>query len=265
MTVSYAEAGLRLGVDGLIATITLTRPESRNAQSPRMWEALADIGTTLAADIRVAVIRAEGESFSAGLDTRMFTPGGVPGDTSFAELLQLDDLALAEQISTYQDAFSIWRRRDLISVAAVAGHAVGAGFQLALACDLRVCAADATFCMRETSLGLVPDLGGTKLLVEAVGYARALEICVTGRWVEADEAAAIGLATIVVPRDQLDSTVDDLAAALTAPPAGAVRATKTLLSTAAGHSQYDQLRAERTAQVGRLRALEDVVTGNNPG
>ena len=77
---------------------------------------------------------------------------------------------------------------------------MGAGFQLALACDLRVAADDARFCMREPALGLVPDLAGTKPLVELVGYARALEMCATARWVAAAEAARIGLVDAVVPR-----------------------------------------------------------------
>ena len=259
------EAGLRLEEHGPVATITLCRPESRNAQSPRMWEVLAEIAETLDRDVRVAVIRAEGKSFSAGLDTRMFTPEGIPGDTSFAELVELDDLAMAEQISTFQEAFSAWRRPDLISIAAVQGHAVGAGFQLALACDLRVCAADAMFSMRETSLGLVPDLGGTQPLVEAVGYSRALEICVTGRWVDAQEAREIGLATIVVPPDDLEAATSDLAEALTAPPREAVTATKALLRTATGRSYTDQLAAERMSQVRRLRALVDALAAGVAG
>ena len=80
------------------------------------------------------------------------------------------------------------------------GHAIGAGFQLALACDLRVLADDAQLAMAEVTLGLVPDLGGTKRLVELVGYSRALEICVTGRRMGAAEADRLGLATVVVPR-----------------------------------------------------------------
>ena len=263
MTDDHDGAGLRLGLDGPVATVTLCRPETRNAQSPRMWEVLAEMGKTLGPDVRVAVIRAEGPSFSAGLDTRMLTPEGIPGDTSFAELTKLDDLALAEQISAFQEAFSVWRRPELLSIAAVQGHAVGAGFQLALACDLRVCASDVRFSMRETSLGLVPDLGGTQPLVETVGYARALEICVTGRWVEAAEAGELGLATIVVPPEELDATVADLVEAVTAAPHGAVTATKALLRTAAGRGYHDQLAAERASQVRRLRALA-TAAGNKP-
>ena len=103
-------------------------------------------------------------------------------------------LALDAAIAGFQEAFTWWRRPDLVSVAAVQGHAVGAGFQLALACDVRVVADDVQLAMREPSLGLVPDLVGTWPLVQAVGYSRALEICLSGRWVGADEAVAIGIA-----------------------------------------------------------------------
>lgn len=250
------EAGLRLTVAGPVATITLSRPEVRNAQTPRVWAALARIGQTLPESVRVVVVRAEGPSFSAGLDLAMFTDDGIPGDTSFADLVELDDLALEATIATYQEAFSWLRRPTLVTVAAVQGHAVGAGFQLALACDLRVLADDARLAMRETSLGLVPDLGGTQPLVQLVGYARALEICLTGREVTAPEAVDVGLATVAVPRAELDATVDDLVSALLAAPAGAVTATKALLLGAGRREYDDQLAAERAAQVRRLRDLQ---------
>lgn len=265
MTVSLRETGLRYDVDGAVATVTLCRPETRNAQSPRMWAGLAEIGRTLPESVRVVLLEAEGVSFSAGLDRRMFTVEGIPGETSLAELTTLDEAALAEAIATFQEAFSWWRRPDLVTIAVVQGHAVGAGFQLALACDLRVVADDAKFAMREPSLGLVPDLGGTRPLVEIMGFSRALEICVSGRWVEAAEAADLGLATIVVPREELEATATDLAAAMATPPPGAVAATKALLQGAGTTSYEDQLRAEREAQVGRLRALAAALAGNNPG
>lgn len=265
MSDGYEEFGVRLQVTGPLATVTLCRPEVRNAQTPKMWAALAEIGKELPADVRVAVLRGEGASFSAGLDLAMFDPANHPGGVSFAMLARLADLELDETIACFQEAFSWWRRPSLVSIAAVQGHAVGAGFQLALACDLRVLTDDARLCMRETTLGLVPDLGGTQPLVEQVGYARALEICVTGRWVEATEAQELGLATIVVPRGDLDSTVSDLVAALTAAPAGAVSATKALLRTATHRGYDDQLAAERAAQVRRIRALaRDTATGAAP-
>jgi enoyl-CoA hydratase/carnithine racemase len=203
---------------------------------------------------RVVVLRAEGASFSAGLDRAMFTTG-IDGEPGLVGLAALDDVALDAVIDGFQQAFAWWRDDRVVSVAAVQGHAVGAGFQLALACDLRVLAEDAQLSMKEPSLGLVPDLGGTKPLVDLVGYPRALEICATGRWVGAAEAAATGLATLVVPTEQLEAATRDLAAALLAAPAGAVRATKGLLCGAGARSYDEQRAAERAAQRGRLRDL----------
>jgi enoyl-CoA hydratase/carnithine racemase len=140
-------------------------------------------------------------------------------------------------------------------VAAVQGHAIGAGAQLALACDLRVFTDDAQLRLPEATLGLVPDLTGTSNLVELVGYSRALEICLTGRAVGAAEAHAIGLANLVVPAADLDATVADLAAALTAPQAGASRATAALVRSAVRNDPQTQDAAERAAQVLRLQAL----------
>ena len=251
----YEEYGVRVELAEQVATITLCRPEVRNAQTPKMWAAIAEIGASLGPDVRVAVLRGDGESFSAGLDLAMFGADGIEGDLSFGQLLRLDDAELDETIAVFQEAFTWWRRPSLITIAAVQGHAIGAGFQLALACDLRVLADDARLSMRETTLGLVPDLGGTQPLVEQIGYSRALEICVTGRWIDAAEARDLGLATIVVPRADLYGAVGDLVAAVSAAPADAVAATKALLRTATLRGYDDQLAAERAAQIKRLHAL----------
>jgi enoyl-CoA hydratase/carnithine racemase len=257
--------GVRVDVDGPLATVTLSRPEVSNAQTPRMWAELSAFGSAIPDTVRAVIVRAEGKTFSAGLDRAMFGPEGVDGQMSLHELARLDDEALAERLATFQSAFTWQRRADLISVAAVQGHAVGAGLQLALACDLRVVADDARFSMRETSLGLVPDLGGTARLVEAVGYSRALELCVTGRTVDAREAYRWGLATLVVPRADLDDATHDLIAAVTAAPYAAVTETKALLVNAARRGHEEQLAAERSAQVRRLRDLTRVAGGNPLG
>lgn len=248
--------GVRLTVeDSGIATVTLCEPAKRNAQSPAMWRALSEAGRLLPGSVRVVVLRAEGVSFSAGLDRAAFTPEGFEGEPSFTDLARGPEAELDRTISSYQEAFTWWRRNDVVTIAAVQGHAIGAGFQLALACDLRVCAEDAQFAMRETSLGLVPDLTGTKPLVDLVGYARALEICLTGRFVRAEEAAATGLANLVVPAGELDPAVHDLAAALLAAPRDAVIETKALLRGAGSRTLDEQLAAERAAQGRRLRDL----------
>ncbi|MFJ2817618.1 MULTISPECIES: enoyl-CoA hydratase/isomerase family protein [unclassified Streptomyces] len=247
--------GVRLTVDDAIATVTLAVPAKRNAQSPAMWRALAEAGRLLPGSVRVVVLRGEGRSFSAGLDRQMFAPEGIEGEPSLLDLANSSDPELDASIAAFQEGFTWWRRSDLVSIAAVHGHAVGAGFQLALACDLRVVADDVQFAMRETSLGLVPDLTGTYPLVNLVGYARALEICATGRFVLAEEAVSTGLANLAVPADQLDAAVQDLAAALLAAPRDALIETKALLQGAAGRTYDAQRAAERAAQARRLRDL----------
>lgn len=251
---TFTEVGVNLTVEGPVATIVLDRPDQLNAQTPAMWEALRGIGTALASTVRIVVVRAEGRAFSAGLDRALFRPDGI------GALASSTDEQADARISGYQAGFSWLRRPDIVSVAAVQGHAIGAGFQLALACDLRVLAADAQLCMAETSLGIVPDLAGSKPLVDAVGYSRALEICLTGRRVGAEEAARLGLSTLVVPVAELESATADLVAAVLAAPVGSVRETKALLAGAAGRDHAEQERLERSAQIRCLRALFPVLS-----
>ena len=246
---------LRVERSGPVVTITLDRPERRNSQVPSLWSALAEVGAGLGPSTRVVVIRAEGPSFSAGLDRAMLTPQGAPGEPSLLTLAAGAGAGLEEAIAQFQRGFAIWAEVPAITIAAVQGHAIGAGFQLALACDLRVVADDVAFAMRETSLGLVPDLAGTSPLVRSVGYARALEICATGRFVGAQEAVAIGLASVAVPREDLDVTARDLADAILQAPHQALRELKPLLRNAIDTSPADQLKAERVAQARLLTAM----------
>src|SRR6188472_2702362 len=199
-------AGLTLALEGAVATITLDRPERRNPMTPTTWRTLAGIGAGVPDHVQVVVVKGAGEAFSAGLDRSMLSPDGPPGEKGFLELLELTDDELVDEIAAYQEGFVWLARPDLVTIAQVHGYAIGAAFQLALACDLRVVADDVQFCMKEPALGLVPDLAGTKPLVESVGYARALEICATARMVGADEAVDIGLALAAVPGAELDAT-----------------------------------------------------------
>jgi enoyl-CoA hydratase/carnithine racemase len=248
-----ADAGPTTGPT--VATVTIDRPDRHNAQTPHMWWALADVRRSLPGSVRVVVVRAEGRWFSPGLDLAAFGPEGIPGTASFAAMAGMDDDELDALIAGYQVAFDWSHDPSYVSVAAVQGHAVGAGFQLALGCDLRVLADDAQLTMAEPGHGIVPDLGGTKPLVDLVGYARALEICATGRRVSAAEALELGIATVVVPRAELDAAVADLVGALLAAPRDAVRETKALLLGVAGRTYRQQRAAEREAQARRLRDL----------
>jgi enoyl-CoA hydratase/carnithine racemase len=251
-----AEAGLRYDVSGAVATVTLSRPDVRNAQTPRMWRALAALGAEIPDDVRVVVLRGEGQSFSAGLDRAMLDPARAAGDPdSVLGLLTRSDDEISATIDEFQQGFTWLRDPRFVSIAVVQGHAVGAGFQLALSCDLRVLGDDAQLCMKEPALWLVPDLTGTQPLVAGVGYARALEICATARVVGAAEALEIGLATVVCPVAELDAVLADLVAAVTEPMAGAVRETKALLLAATERTLDEQRRFEREAQIRRFREL----------
>ncbi|MGZ5367929.1 MAG: enoyl-CoA hydratase/isomerase family protein [Aeromicrobium sp.] len=259
----HEAAGILVEQDDAVLTITLNRPEARNAQTPAMWRALAAVGAGIDPAIRVVVLKGAGESFSAGLDRRMLSPEGIEGEPTFLTTAQLDDAGFDAQIAEYQEGFTWWRNPQFVSIAAVQGHAIGAGFQLALACDIRIVADDVRLNMKETALGLVPDLGGTKPLVEAVGYQRALELCATSRIVGGPEAQAIGIALASVPREELDATVADLTAALIVPQHGAVTALKELFTGASDRSYDEQRGRERSYQRGRFSAMLNQLGGNS--
>jgi enoyl-CoA hydratase/carnithine racemase len=251
------DAGVSVAIEDTLATVTLDRPDRLNAQTPLTWAALREIGSALPGTVRVVVVRGNGRAFSAGLDRRMFTdpPAGSPG---LRDLAGLDADGASAVIAGYQDAFGWLAGTDIVSIAAIQGHAVGAGFQLALACDLRVVADDAIFTMAEVGLGLVPDLGGTRRLVELVGYSRAMDLCITARPLAADEAMAMGLVNRLVPRVELETATFELAQSILARPRDAVIEAKALLSRASSTSTKDQEAAERAAQYRLLRALAEL-------
>lgn len=256
---------VRAEVSGPVLTVTLDHPERRNAQTPATWGALAAIGRALPPQVRVVVLRGAGPAFSAGLDRALLTPDGRPDQPSLLALARLEPVEIDAAIAAYQTAFTWWSTAPVVTIAAVQGHAVGAGFQLALACDLRVLAEDAQLAMREPALGLVPDLAGTWPLVAAVGSARALEICATGRFVGAREAAQLGLATAVVPTAELDAAVRDLVEAILATPEDALRETLLLLRGAENRTPSQQQAAERAAQSRLLRAMGGRADGRIDG
>lgn len=239
--------------------VTLCNPEARNAQTPATWRRLASVPELLTPDVRAVVLRGEGVSFSAGLDRRMLTPEGVPGEESLLTLATYDNDQIDGFIRRAQAAFAWWHEVPQVTIALVQGHAIGAGFQLALACDVMIVADDVKLAMRETSLGLVPDLAGTAPLVSRVGYSRAFEICARGRFVEADEAVRIGLAVAAVPMADWDAYLADFMAPVLAALPGAVSELKHLLAGA--DTAPDQLARERAAQMRRLSELRALLGG----
>ncbi|MEO7260623.1 MAG: enoyl-CoA hydratase/isomerase family protein [Jatrophihabitantaceae bacterium] len=238
-----------------VATFTLNRPAKRNVQNPLTWAWLSRTVNALPGTVRMLVVRGEGSSFSAGLDRAMFTPEGIEGIPSVLDLARADHDEASAEIAGYQHGLAVFARPGLVSLALVQGHAVGAGFQLSLACDVRIAAEDAQFSMAEVSIGLVPDLGGTKRLLELVGYSRAAEICLTGRRVDAAEALRIGLVSSVVNAAELAAAGERFTSRILDQPVAAVTEIKALLLAASGRSQAEQERAEREAQHRQLRAL----------
>lgn len=183
---------------------------------------LARLGRGLPGSVRVLVLHAPGSALAG--------PQPEEGDPR-----------------SWQQAVGWLCRPDLVSILALGGAASGAGCQLALACDLRIAATDASLCLPEASLGEVPALGVTGRLVAQVGLAVALELCLTGRQLSAAEAGRLGLVTAVVPPGDLASAAADLAAAVLAAPRHAVAEVKALLGGAARRSEAEQCEAERDA------------------
>lgn len=144
--------------DGHIVEVRLQRPDKLNAQTHEMWFELRQVGSELGQDasIRALVVSGEGRSFSAGLDTAVLS-----GLSRSAAAPDLEGLSGPAWIRRIQESFTWLTDTPYPTVAAVQGHALGAGFQPALACDLRVAGDDARFGLLETNWGLMPDLGGT--------------------------------------------------------------------------------------------------------
>lgn len=230
---------VRYAVQGGLATITLARPAKRNALDAAMFRRLGDLAESAASDpaVRAVLLDAEGVAFCAGLDL-----------SAVGELAGLSGEALRSFIRTVQRPFLLLARMPKPTVAAVQGHALGAGFQLALACDLRVVAEDVSFAMLEARYGLVPDLGGPHHLARLVGPARAKELVWTTRAVGAEEALRTGLANRVAPAAGLAGAADALAREVMAWSPTAAALAKSLLSGATETGLEAELEREADAQ-----------------
>ncbi|MCK6481318.1 MAG: enoyl-CoA hydratase/isomerase family protein [Planctomycetes bacterium] len=186
------------GADG-VAVLTLARPEKRNAIGLRMVEEMHAALALLERD------PAAGALVLAGEGGKVFAGG--------ADIAELRDRTPADaERAINQALFTRIENLPLVTVAAVAGWALGGGCELALACDLRVAGASARFGQPETGLGILPGAGGTQRLPRIVGLGRAKELILTGRIVDAAEAERIGLANRVVPDDAVLSAARELAA-----------------------------------------------------
>lgn len=218
------------------ADIRLQRPDVLNAMDHEVFDSLAAAADEVrerADDLGVVVVSGEGRAFSAGIDVSAL--GGIAGDP-------------APAIRRVQDGFRKIAALPLPTIASVHGYAFGAGLQLALACDLRVMAADAEVGLLEARFGLVPDLIGSTRLPHLIGPARAKKMIWLAERITGTEAGAIGLAEIVVPAADLETTVDDLAERLEAAPRTVVTQAKQLID-AGFPAVSDGMDAEIQAQI----------------
>src|SRR5918999_6423168 len=230
---------LRYGVHDGVATIELARPDKRNALNALAFNELAESADRAAADpgIRVVLVKGQGPSFCAGIDIALL-----------GQLAGTRGARFRSYVRSVQRPFLTMAQMDKPTVAAVQGHALGAGFQLALACDLRIVADDATFGMLEIRFGLLPDLGGHGRLAALAGPAATKELLWTGRRIDAIEAERLRVANRVVPRDTLEKEAIELAEALAAAPPLPVRATKAIVDRAAAASLPELMDLEAEAQ-----------------
>ena len=238
-------------VDG-VADVRLNRPEKLNALDAGMFAALVEVGESLKADpaVRAVVLSGEGRAFCAGLDFGSFQ--AMAGQAQQGEERKAEgrgdravsDLTRREGRITNrgQQAVYVWTEMPAPVIAAVHGHALGGGIQLALGADIRIVAPDARLSVLEIRWGLVPDMTGTQMLPRLVGLDVAKELTLTGRMVTGTEAVEIGLATRLSnePRDDAFA----LAAEIAGKSPDAVKGAKALLDLAGLVSLEEGFKAE---------------------
>jgi enoyl-CoA hydratase/3-hydroxyacyl-CoA dehydrogenase len=205
---------VRVGWEGAVATVTLSRPERRNSLSDAMLAGLAAAFTELRDDrtTRVVVVTGAPPVFSAGADAPFKA-------TMTAEERRRAFLGRKSQFRRlFERATGLLEGLEQVTIAMINGHAVGGGFGLALACDFRWAAAEAELWIPEVDLGVPLGVGSTARFVRLVGPARAKEIILEGRRYAAPEAQALGLVHRVVPGAELEAAVRAYAARLGAKP-----------------------------------------------
>lgn len=198
-----------IAIDETVATVTLNRPEALNAFNHDSYRGLITAAQKIkeTPDVRVVILTGAGErAFSAGMDLKMIAGGGSGSSMMDKYRMGFDRLYGLKSIFTQYEEMAV------PVIAAINGHCLGAGFELSLCCDIRLCADHATFALPEMALGVIPDLGSTQRLPRMVGPGYAKELIITGRRIDAQEALRIHLVNHVYPRDQLMAEAKKLAA-----------------------------------------------------
>jgi len=235
-------------VEDRVGWITLDRPPA-NSYDPAFLEELdAAIGEVADIGVAVAVVRsASPKFFSAGADVKGFLGRSAT-----------DNLAMVRRAHQVLDRFAA---EAPVFIAAIGGHALGGGYEIALACDLRVAAEGGyRIGLPEVTLGLLPGTGGTQRLPRLIGRGRALELMTTGRTVTADEAHRLGMVDRLVPAGDLERTVAELAASLAVGAPLAIAAVKRAVHDGLDRPLADGLQAE-LEQLAPLFASEDAREG----
>ncbi len=214
-----ADARVRLEVDGGIATIVNDHPEKHNAFDDAMDQALFEILGELKADkdVRAVIWRGEGRSFSSGRDVASI--GGAKAELTHHELMKRGHRGI-------QQIFDL----EAPILVAMKGWSIGASFQRALLCDIRVAARGARMMLPEVGHGVIPDTGGVGRLFQMCGHGVAADMVLTGRPMHADEALAHGVVSRVVPEEDLDATVREMAEKIAAAPRVTVNMARRVLS-----------------------------------
>ena len=248
---------VRLEVDGAVGTLRLDRPKM-NALNAQVQEEIRELAeeVTRRDDIRAVVLYGGERVFAAGADIKEMK------DMSYVDMLS--------RAGRLQDCFAAVARIPKPVIAAITGYALGGGCELSMCADFRVVADNAKMGQPEILLGVIPGAGGTQRLSRLVGPAKAKDICFTGRFVDAQEALAIGLADVVVPADQVYAKALEMAGSYAAAAAVALRAAKKAIDEGLEMDLDAGLRLESTLFAG-LFATEDRAIGmtsfveNGPG
>jgi len=245
-----------INLDGGVADVRLNRPEKLNALDPEMFAAIADAGESLKSEpsLRAVVLSGEGRSFCAGLDFASFQAMSGEDRSSTRSVTETPDGRITHG---GQQAVYVWRELPVPVIAAVTGHALGGGCQLALGADIRIVHPEARLSILEVRWGLVPDMCGTQFLPEIVGADVAKELTWTGRMVSGTEAKELGLATRVSEEPHADALT--LARELASKSPDAVRAGKRLLGRTSGYAEgFAAERQEIGALFGTPNQIEAV-------
>jgi enoyl-CoA hydratase/carnithine racemase len=246
---------LQIEVDGEIGTLTLNRPDSLNAMSPEMIGELVDVFAWLAdqAPLRALIVTGAARAFSAGGDVNWFKTG-----------LESEEIDLPSNVrrgaEVLHQAIVDLRRIPYPVIAAVNGPAAGAGFSLALACDIRIASEEAFFACAYGRIGASPDGGMTYFLPRVVGPSKALELLLNDPNLTAQDALDAGLVSEVVPADALIDRVREKAAKLAAKAPHYVRMAKLLTAQSLDNTLAEHLQVERHG-IADSMATEDLRGG----